>query len=366
MPRAPSSTKLKKASKGGSGSGSLRHDPLVNQIRADELTSKFGKVSTPGRRIKGIGKEEDKSKVDPANGSSIKITGFRAGGGGNEDGGEGSKFVDPKLSRNILRLAREQQEEIETEEAEAEAKSSGKVTLDTRHATREAMGLEDSDEDDMGGEADEGELRSDEEDGDMEEYEELEINPQDAELMARYGQGDDEDEGGDDQRRGNRTLADMIMEKIEAAERMNVGADGIHERAPRRVERDMPMPPGINPKVIEVYTKIGELLSRYKSGPLPKAFKIIPSLPAWENILYITNPATWTPHATLAATRIFVSNLKAAQSQRFFNLVLLDKIRDEINETGKASYQMYEAIKKALFKPAAFFKGVLFPLCEVS
>lgn len=107
---------------------------------------------------------------------------------------------------------------------------------------------------------------------------------------------------------------------------------------------------------------MGELLSRYKSGPLPKAFKIIPSLPAWEDILYITGPDSWTPHATLAATRIFVSNLKAAQTQRFFELVLLDKIRNEIAETGKASYQTYEAIKKSLFKPAAFFKGSCF-LC---
>lgn len=110
--------------------------------------------------------------------------------------------------------------------------------------------------------------------------------------------------------------------------------------------------------------RVGELLSRYKSGPLPKAFKIIPSLPAWENILYITDPSSWTPHATLAATRIFVSNLKVHQSQRFFKLVLLDKVRDEIAESGKVSYQTYEAIKKAVFKPAAFFKGFLFPLCE--
>lgn len=112
--------------------------------------------------------------------------------------------------------------------------------------------------------------------------------------------------------------------------------------------------------------RVGELLSRYKSGPLPKAFKIIPSLPAWEDILYITGPESWTPHATLAATRIFVSNLKAQQTQKFFELVLLDKVRNEITETGKASYQTYEALKKALFKPAAFFKGILFPLCEVS
>ncbi|UZJ51181.1 hypothetical protein CBS101457_000501 [Exobasidium rhododendri] len=345
MPRAPSSKKLKKASKSGSGSSSLRHDPLVTQIQADELTSKFGKVSAPGRRGQAPEKKIEEAERKPSH-AEIRVTGIRAGGGN----GEVSKFVDPKLSRNILRLAREQQEEIEAEEAETVARPND----DPKRLTRESMTLIDSD--DESAETDDGELGSEEEEGDVDEYEELEIDPQDAELMARYGQEDD----GEDRKGGNRTLADMIMEKIEAAER-NTAGDGT---LPRRLDGDVPMPPGINPKVIEVYTKVGELLSRYKSGPLPKAFKIIPSLPAWENILYITNPATWTPHATLAATRIFVSNLKAAQSQRFFNLVLLDKIRDEINETGKASYQTYEAIKKALFKPAAFFKGVLFPLCE--
>lgn len=59
-----------------------------------------------------------------------------------------------------------------------------------------------------------------------------------------------------------------------------------------------------------------------------------------------------------------MSNLKAAQTQRFFKLILLDKVRDEIAEEKKLSYQLYEALKKALYKPAAFFKGLLFPLCE--
>lgn len=110
--------------------------------------------------------------------------------------------------------------------------------------------------------------------------------------------------------------------------------------------------------------RVGELLSRYKSGPLPKAFKILPSLPHWEVVLSLTSPDRWTPHATLSATRIFVSNLKAAQSQRFFELVLREKFRDEIDEHKKTSYQIYEALKKGLYKPAAWFKGILFPLCE--
>jgi essential nuclear protein 1 len=120
----------------------------------------------------------------------------------------------------------------------------------------------------------------------------------------------------------------------------------------------------MNPKVVEVYTKVGQLLSRYKSGKLPKAFKIVPSLSNWEEILYLTDPESWTPHATYEATRMFVSNLKAKQVQRFFNLILLDKVRDDIVDNKKLSYHLYLALKKALYKPAAFFKGILFPLCE--
>lgn len=62
---------------------------------------------------------------------------------------------------------------------------------------------------------------------------------------------------------------------------------------------------------------MGILLSRYKSGKLPKAFKIIPSTQNWEAILMLTSPEHWTPHATFEATRLFVSNLDSNQAQRY-------------------------------------------------
>lgn len=85
----------------------------------------------------------------------------------------------------------------------------------------------------------------------------------------------------------------------------------------------------------------------------------------WPTLLLITAPENWTPHALLAATRIFASNLDPKQSQKFYRDILADRIRDEIMETKKLSVHSYMALKKALYKPAAFFKGVLFPLCEV-
>lgn len=65
-----------------------------------------------------------------------------------------------------------------------------------------------------------------------------------------------------------------------------------------------------------LYFSVGEILTKYRSGKLPKAFKIIPSLENWEEILYCTEPDNWTPAAMYQASRIFVSNLNAKMAQR--------------------------------------------------
>jgi len=80
----------------------------------------------------------------------------------------------------------------------------------------------------------------------------------------------------------------------------------------------------------------------------------------------LTSPQNWTPHATYEATRLFVSNLDANQAQRFMSDILLEKVRDDIAENKKLNYHLYMALKKALYKPGAFFKGFLFPLCQVT
>ena len=120
----------------------------------------------------------------------------------------------------------------------------------------------------------------------------------------------------------------------------------------------------IPPKVAEVYTAVGKMLHLYKSGKLPKALKMLPHLKNWENVLWLTRPDEWSPGATYACTRIFASNLSAKMAQRFYNLVLLEKCRDDIQENRTLNYHLYMALKKALFKPAAFYKGILLPLVQ--
>lgn len=171
-----------------------------------------------------------------------------------------------------------------------------------------------------------------------------------------------------------KTLADMIFSKMQGGA-VSRGAEderksffSVFEVVADVVLDEGPPDPrkGLNPKVVEVYSKVGYLLSRYKSGPLPKALKILPSLPHWAQLLALTKPTEWTPHATFACTKIFVSNLKPTEVRVFLEGVLLDKCREDMRmNNGKLNVHLYEALKKGLYKPAAFFKGILFPLCEV-
>jgi essential nuclear protein 1 len=75
-------------------------------------------------------------------------------------------------------------------------------------------------------------------------------------------------------------------------------------------------------------------------------------------------PELWTPQATYAATKMFISQLNAHQAQRFLNLVLLNKVRDDIREHKRLHCVLFEAVKKAIFKPGAFYKGFVLPLLK--
>lgn len=153
-----------------------------------------------------------------------------------------------------------------------------------------------------------------------------------------------------------RTLAAVILERLRASGAAGGGGGESDEEAAAPADMD--------PAVAEVYRGVGALLARYKSGKVPKAFKIIPALSNWEEVLYLTRPEAWTPHATFQATRLFASNLNARMAQRFFNLVLLPAVRADVAANRRLHFTLFCALKKATYKPAAFFKGVLLPLCQ--
>jgi essential nuclear protein 1 len=117
-------------------------------------------------------------------------------------------------------------------------------------------------------------------------------------------------------------------------------------------------------KMMVMLSQVRDILPKYRSGALPKVFKVLPKFEAWEEILDFLQPDRWTAAAMYQATRIFISNLNDKMAQRFVNLFLLPRVRDDIAEYKKLNFHLYQAMRKALFKPGAFFKGMILPLCE--
>lgn len=72
----------------------------------------------------------------------------------------------------------------------------------------------------------------------------------------------------------------------------------------------------LDPRLLAMYRGVRDVLKVYRSGKLPKAFKVIPKLKQWEKILFLTEPHEWTAAAMYQATRIFASNLDSKMCQR--------------------------------------------------
>jgi len=246
---------------------------------------------------------------------------------------EEEEYVDDKLSKRILEQARKQQEELEDEHG------GGRAGPPPKSDKNKTVRL---------GPPKSADSESEDEDSETEDtyYEDIEIDENDEKALEMFMCANPPQQ---------RTLADIIMEKI--TEKQTDIETQMTDNASVRME-------DLDERVVNMYKDVKNILTRYRSGKLPKAFKIIPALSNWEQILYLTDPESWTAAAVYQATRIFCSNLNAKMAQRFYYLVLLPRIRDDISEYKRLNFHLYMALKKSLFKPAAFFKGILLPLCE--
>lgn len=278
--------------------GKTRHNPLLKDVKAGFGTFKLAKAA--------------ETEAD------------------NEDD---AFYLDPTSSRKILKLAKEQQTDLENEESNSPA-------IQVRSSATEI--------EEMSGSEDPSE-----------EYSEMEfvdsalevegLEERDQELFEKFFNNELVNSGVN--------LADKIMAKIQEKQRSKENASQA-----RPSETGVLLPP----KVIIAYQKIGQILSTYTHGKLPKLFKVLPSLRNWEDVLFVTNPEGWTPHAVYEATKLFVSNLGANEAQKFIENVLLERFRMSIEdrEDHTLDYHIYMALKKSLYKPGAFFKGFLLPLVD--
>jgi essential nuclear protein 1 len=350
-----------------------KKDETVESSYAKKMARKAkanGRNFDPFRGGGGAGDDDD----DDADGDA----GFD-GGAGASSGGSGG-FIPAKLSKRILAEAREQQldDEADPEMRGGRSKHGSKRVHFGMGAGSKAGrgGRRDEDDDE-----DDDEYDDDDEERDVIDFEggdgvalegeyvglapgDEEVSAEDAAVLARFMPGDGA---------ARKTLADIIMEKLAeksawaAASSGGGGPGGEAGMAgpyagmglPTRVPGE-----GLDPKVIQVYTEVGKFLAHYKSGRLPKVLKVAPALAQWEDVTFLTNPETWTPHATYAVTKIFASNFNVAKAQRFYNAVLLPKCRDDIFLHKRLNFHLYLALKKATYKPAAFYKGIILPLAQ--
>lgn len=242
------------------------------------------------------------------------------------------KMISSGISSKILKEAMIQQKEVLEESEEPNATKSAFVFAEEEQSKRRVEEDED-DIDDFGG--------FNETQSQFGNYEE-EIDEDDERLLEAFLSKDAGPQV---------TLADLIIKKIKEND-ANIASG---ETRPL---------PKLDESFINLYKGVGEFLSKYTAGKMPKAFKHIPSTQMWEQVLYLTEPEKWTPNAMFQATRIFASNLNAKKAERFYKLVLLPRIRDDIRKNKKLHFALYQALKKSLYKPAAFNKGILFPLCK--
>ncbi|KAL6929683.1 hypothetical protein ACO0SA_001087 [Hanseniaspora valbyensis] len=271
-----------------------------------------------------------------------------------EDDNEKEAYIDSKHTKKILDLAKKQQQEIFMEE-------NGGITMEEAAARQQQQQNEEEEEDN---DDEESEFEEDyiEYNDELEDFENeyAEVDPEEARILEEYLNKSDKT-----RETPGLSLADKIMNSIREKEQQqntSLSSTGMVMDTSEERGEGVALPP----KIIKAYSIIQQILTTWTHGKLPKLFKILPSLKNWQDILYVLQPETWTPHVTYEATKLFVSNLGPKEAAKFLNLVLLPKFLQEVEDREKhdVSYHTYRAMRKSLYKPAAFFKGFLFPLLE--
>ncbi|EAL63142.1 hypothetical protein DDB_G0288565 [Dictyostelium discoideum AX4] len=316
----------------------LRHDPLSKQI--EESESAYQK---PHKRVGKLRKK----KAEMENDTGIDET---------------ESVIPSALSKKILDQIREQAIEVEVEDRKKE-KQEKLLTFEQERIQSKLLSFNDfidDDDDDEDADQDDNKRRSngndfDENDG-FEQFSdtesqfgvggEVEIDEEDERVLSMFMGGGGGD-GQEQQFQTRFTLGDIIESKLKEHESRQVSSEN-----------------AINPKVIDVYTKVGKLLETYTSGKIPRAFRILPNFTNWEDLLYLTRPDKWTPHSIRVATKLFCMSTNSKITQRFLSIVVLPRVRDNIAEYKKLNYHLYMALKKSLYRPAAFYKAILLPLAE--
>eukprot|EP00020_Sapocribrum_chincoteaguense_P009459 CAMPEP_0170757170 /NCGR_PEP_ID=MMETSP0437-20130122/14397_1 /TAXON_ID=0 /ORGANISM="Sexangularia sp." /LENGTH=478 /DNA_ID=CAMNT_0011096365 /DNA_START=22 /DNA_END=1455 /DNA_ORIENTATION=+ len=155
------------------------------------------------------------------------------------------------------------------------------------------------------------------------------------------------------------SLVDAILAKIEEYETTQDDPSGEshQEKAMTAVERRL------NAKVFAAFTGLGKMLKVYKSGKLPKIAVMLPRVSNWEELLFITRPEGWSQHAVDAMTRVFARSCQSDRIvEKFYEFVLLERVREEVLAQQRVPIHVYDALRRAIYRPGPFYKGIVLPL----
>lgn len=179
------------------------------------------------------------------------------------------------------------------------------------------------------------------------------------------GGGGEEEEEGEDEIDHFTGLSGDFLERDEEEEKL-MEAFPSEDTAPHPTLADNIVVTQIRQtRLFDMYKSLGKSLKKYRDGKLPKAFEYIPYMEYWEDVLLLTEPEHWSPNAMYEVTRIFVSQSDLGVFESFNRLVLLPYIRSDIRKNKRLHFVLHLALNKTLeIKPAAFFNGILFPLCD--
>jgi essential nuclear protein 1 len=252
--------------------------------------------------------------------------------------------MSDKMSKRILHEVHEQQREIAVEDNEAaeSVDMNDSAASQARHLQFLEVNQANGSDDDELAEGDEGEA------------EEFELSAEDEKALAMFMPKPASNTG-------SRNLADIIMDAIRKAEEKAGASAG---RSEEEKDADAGIRSRLDPRIIEAYTGVGKYLSHFKSGKVPKAWKVVPALKNWEEIVYLTEPDKWSAQAMFISVKLFSAQLSPKAAQRFYNIILLPRVRKDIDSNKKLNYHLYQALIRTIFKPAAFFKGILLPLVD--
>jgi essential nuclear protein 1 len=64
------------------------------------------------------------------------------------------------------------------------------------------------------------------------------------------------------------------------------------------------------------------------------------------------------------AVNIFASNFDPVRAEEFYRSWLVPAVRRDLANNKKLNVHLYDGLKKALYKTNAWFKGIMFELCE--